>query len=73
MAEVSFDWALERLEEIVDLLETGQLELEQSLALFEEGVKLSVFCQKELRKTDGKVQRLIKKLDGSLEVTDVEE
>jgi len=73
MAEVSFDWALERLEEIVDLLETGQLELEQSLALFEEGVKLSVFCQKELRKTDGKVQRLIKKLDGSLEVTDMEE
>jgi len=72
MAEVSFDWALERLEEIVDLLETGQLELEQSLALFEEGVKLSVFCQKELRKTDGKVQRLIKKLDGSLEVTDTE-
>jgi len=73
MAEVSFDRALERLEEIVELLETGQLELEQSLALFEEGVKLSVFCQKELRKTDGKVQRLIKKLDGSLEVTDLEE
>ncbi|MEQ8236843.1 MAG: exodeoxyribonuclease VII small subunit [Syntrophomonadaceae bacterium] len=73
MAEVSFDRALERLEEIVELLETGQLELEQSLVLFEEGVKLSVFCQKELRKTDGKVQRLIKKLDGSLEVTDLEE
>lgn len=73
MAEVSFDRALERLEEIVEMLETGQMDLEQSLALFEEGVKLSVFCQKELRKTDGKVQRLIKKLDGSLEVTDLEE
>lgn len=73
MAELSFDRALERLEEIVEMLETGQMELEQSLALFEEGVKLSVFCQKELRKTDGKVQRLIKKLDGSLEFTDLEE
>ncbi|NMC27159.1 MAG: exodeoxyribonuclease VII small subunit, partial [Syntrophomonadaceae bacterium] len=51
MAEVSFDRALERLEEIVEMLETGQMDLEQSLALFEEGVKLSVFCQKELRKT----------------------
>lgn len=73
MAELSFDRALERLEEIVEMLETGQMELERSLALFEEGVKLSVFCQKELRKTDGKVQRLIKKLDGSLEVADLEE
>jgi len=73
MAEMSFDGVLARLEEIVEMLESGQLELEQSLALFEEGVKLSVFCQKELRKTDGKVQRLIKKLDGSLELTELED
>jgi exodeoxyribonuclease VII small subunit len=66
----NFDNALERLEKIVEELESGQLPLEKSLALFEEGVKLSVYCQNELKKTDGKVQLLIKKLDGEFELID---
>ncbi len=73
MVIISFDSALERLEEIVNKLESGQLALEESLALFEEGVKLSVYCQKELKKTDGKVQRLMKKLNGELELMEFEE
>ena len=42
MKKLSFDTALKRLEEIVDLLEAGQLSLEESLRMFEEGVKISL-------------------------------
>jgi exodeoxyribonuclease VII small subunit len=73
MENINFDSALERLEEIVGKLESGQLSLEESVVLFEEGVKLSVYCQKELKKTNGKVQRLMKKLNGELELIEFEE
>jgi len=72
MENIDFDGALDRLEAIVEQLESGQLNLEESLAVFEEGVKLSLFCQKELKKTDGKVQRLLKKLNGELELIEFE-
>ena len=72
MKKLSFDAALKRLEEIVDLLEAGQLSLEESLRMFEEGVKISLFCQEELQKTDGKVSLLIKKMNGGLELADFE-
>lgn len=72
MDNLSFDSALERLENIVEQLESGQLALEESLTLFEEGVKLSLFCQQELKKTDGRVQRLIKTLNGELELIELD-
>jgi exodeoxyribonuclease VII small subunit len=72
MENIDFDSALDRLEDIVEQLESGQLTLEASLAIFEEGVRLSLYCQKELKKTDGKVQRLLKKLNGELELIDWE-
>ena len=72
MENINFDTALERLEDIVEQLESGQLALEASLALFEEGVKLSLYCQKELKKTDGRVQKLFKKLNGELELIELD-
>lgn len=72
MEKLSFDGALKRLEDIVEQLESGQLTLEESLAAFEEGVKLSLYCQKELKKTDGKVHTLLKKLNGELELIELE-
>jgi len=72
MENINFDIALARLEDIVEQLESAHLALEASLALFEEGVKLSLYCQKELKKTDGKVQRLFKKLNGELELVELE-
>jgi len=72
MEKINFDSALERLEDIVEQLESGQLALEESLSLFEEGVKLSLYCQKELKKTDGRVQRLFKKLNGELELIELD-
>ena len=72
MGRLDFDKALERLEDIVEKLESGVLSLEESLAVFEEGVKLSLYCQKELQKTDGRVQRLLKKLNGELEIIELD-
>jgi exodeoxyribonuclease VII small subunit len=62
----SFEESLKKLESIVDQLEKGDLALEESLKLFEEGVGLSAACKKQLDDAEGKVQMLIKQRDGSL-------
>jgi exodeoxyribonuclease VII small subunit len=73
MDELKFEDALERLEAIVQQLESGQLSLEESLDVFEEGVKLAVSCQQQLRRADGRVKRLVKRIDGDMELQDFEE
>ncbi len=73
MEKLKFEDAMERLEEIVEALETGDLSLERSLEVFEEGVKLSNVCQQELKKADARVQLLMKNLNGEFEVEDFEE
>jgi exodeoxyribonuclease VII small subunit len=62
----SFEESLKKLETIVEKLERGDLALEESLKLFEEGVGLSATCKQELETAEGKVQILIKQRDGSL-------
>ena len=62
----SFEESLKKLETIVDQLERGDLSLEDSLKLFEEGVGLSAACKKEIDEAEGKVQILIKRRDGTL-------
>ena len=64
--KMSFDMALKQLEWIVSELESGQLGLEESVQRFEEGIELALFCQKELKATEGKVSSLIQKLNGEL-------
>lgn len=58
--EGGFEQSLKRLEEIVDRLEGDDLDLEQSLALFEEGVKLAEACGMRLDAAEKKVTLLIK-------------
>ena len=62
----SFEESLKKLESIVEQLEKGDLSLEESLKLFEEGVGLSTACKQELDAAEGKVEMLIKQRDGSL-------
>ena len=62
----SFEESLKKLEAIVEQLERGDLSLEDSLKLFEEGVGLSTACKQELDAAEGKVEMLIKQRDGSL-------
>jgi len=61
----NFEESLKKLETIVTQLEEGDLALEDSLKLFEEGVGLSAACKKELDAAEGKVQMLVKQRDGS--------
>ena len=55
-----FEECLQQLEKIVEQLEKGDLSLEQSLKLFEEGVRLSNSCRQELEAAEGKVEILMK-------------
>jgi exodeoxyribonuclease VII small subunit len=56
-----FEECLQRLEKIVQELEKGDVPLEISLTLFEEGMNLSWACRKELDQAEGKVEILLKK------------
>jgi exodeoxyribonuclease VII small subunit len=62
----NFEESLKKLETIVEQMEKGDLSLEDSLKLFEEGVGLSAICKDQLDSAEGKVQQLIKQRDGSL-------
>lgn len=55
-----FEECLQRLEKIVQELEKGDVPLETSLTLFEEGMQLSASCRKELDEAEGKVEILLK-------------
>jgi exodeoxyribonuclease VII small subunit len=67
-----FESALQRLEEIVKRLESGDLPLASALELFEEGVTLSRFCHTKLEEAERKVEILVKKSDGTMERTPFE-
>lgn len=62
----SFEASLKQLEQIVEKLEKGDLSLEESIRLFEEGTALSNTCKADLESAEGKVQVLIKQRDGSM-------
>lgn len=59
--ELSFEQAMERLEQVVKELETGDLPLERSLALFQEGIGLARQCGLSLDEAEAKVERLMLK------------
>ncbi|MGC9292626.1 MAG: exodeoxyribonuclease VII small subunit [Acidobacteriaceae bacterium] len=62
----SFEASLKQLETIIGKLEKGDLPLEESVRLFEEGVRLSNACKADLESAEGKVQVLLKQKDGSM-------
>lgn len=66
MTALSFEKALADLEQIVDKLEKGGLSLNESLALFEKGVKLARFLREELGKAEKKVEILLKDEKGEI-------
>lgn len=61
---ITFEQSLMRLESIVKELESGDVSLDESLALFEEGVKLSGVCSNLLKNAKQKVDILIESADG---------
>ena len=63
--EISFEEAMEKLEEIVDSLESGDFPLEESLKLYEEGVKLVNLCNKKISNVEKSIKILLNS-DGEL-------
>jgi len=55
----NFEDAVKQLEEIVELLEKGDIPLEESLVLFQRGVALSGYCTRKLDETEKKIVQLI--------------
>lgn len=66
----TFEESIAELEEIVEKLESGNVTLDESLELFEQGIKLSKGCQKMLDAAEKKVSVLMTNEDGEIEKTD---
>jgi exodeoxyribonuclease VII small subunit len=63
-----FEDAIEDLEKIVERLESGELSLEDSLAAFEDGVRLIKICNQKLAEVEKKIELLVKDKDGKLQL-----
>lgn len=70
-APVSLEKALERLEEIVTSLESGDADLEKSIDLYREGRELGRFCLDRLNALEKQVVQLKKDADGGLKIEDL--
>lgn len=73
MAEIKFEEALKKLEEIVEELEDGEISLDKSLAKYEEGVGLLVLCRKKLEQAKKKIEILVKTKNGKIKTEPFEE
>jgi exodeoxyribonuclease VII small subunit len=62
--EPTFELALQQLEQIVQKLEKGELPLEDSLRLYEEGIRLSRLCHGKLEEAEGRIEVLMKDARG---------
>jgi exodeoxyribonuclease VII small subunit len=68
----SFETSLEALEQIVQDLEEGDLPLEKSLELFEQGIRLSRECQERLSQAERRIEVLLRDNQGRTTVSDFE-
>ena len=67
----SFEEQMMELESVVERLEHGDLSLEDSVRLFEQGMRLTAACRKELDVADGRLQLLVERSDGSRKAVDL--
>lgn len=70
--EQTFEESLNELERIVKQLENGDLPLEESLKLFEQGIKLSRLCKERLTAAERRIEVLIKDGRGDLNIATLE-
>jgi exodeoxyribonuclease VII small subunit len=69
----TFEESLQRLEEIVNALEQGDVPLEESFRLYEEGIQLSKACMAKLQSAELTLKRLAKDMNGQFTLEDIEE
>jgi exodeoxyribonuclease VII small subunit len=68
MSEIDFDSGLKKLEGIVQKLDTGELTLEDSIKVFEEGIELVRQLAKKLDEAEKKIETLTQAQDGSITI-----
>jgi exodeoxyribonuclease VII small subunit len=67
LAKFDFEKAIERLEQLINDLESGKLGLDESIKVFEEGVELAKKCHNKLTEAETRVKQLIKNENGEFE------
>ncbi len=60
IAKLSFEDGMRRLEEIINSLESGKVELENAVELYNEGMKLQEYCEEKLNNAKLKVEKIVK-------------
>lgn len=71
--KLNFEEAMEKLEKIVEDLESGNLSLEESVKSFEEGIELSRLCKKKLESAENRVKIIVEKAGGEFDLELFEE
>jgi exodeoxyribonuclease VII small subunit len=71
--KLDFEQAMEKLESIVEKLESGELTLEDSVKAFEEGIELSRLCKKKLESAEDRVKKIVEKAEGDFDLELFEE
>jgi exodeoxyribonuclease VII small subunit len=69
----SFEKCIKRLENIVDVLEKGEVPLEDSIKLYEEGITMSRQCLDKLSEAEIKIKKISKDVNGKLKILDEED
>jgi exodeoxyribonuclease VII small subunit len=59
MDKLSFEEALKSLEEIVARLESGRVELEESIAIYERGAALKAHCERKLKDAEARIEKIV--------------
>jgi exodeoxyribonuclease VII small subunit len=65
IAGLSFEKALAQLEEIVAKLESGKVDLEQSISIYERGEALKAQCEKQLKDAEARIEKITLRPDGT--------
>ncbi|NOX89786.1 MAG: exodeoxyribonuclease VII small subunit [Calditrichaeota bacterium] len=68
--KLTFEQALEKLEQIVSRLESGEISLDKSIDAFEEGQQLVQFCLKKLNEAEKKVKKLTRDSEGNFNLSE---
>ncbi|MBI1391835.1 MAG: exodeoxyribonuclease VII small subunit [Alphaproteobacteria bacterium] len=66
LSGVPFEKALAELEDIIQQLEDGRVELERSIELYERGARLKAHCEAKLKSAEERIEKIVKKGDGGV-------
>ena len=69
---LTFEAALERLEAIVQKLESGEVDLEESIRIYEQGVKIKAFCERKLNEAQERVDKIVLSPDDTVKIEPTE-